>query len=66
MYCVRCGDIIDKDENICDKCGLHFTVVQNDGTLVYINQSPKPLQKAKPVKKKKKKGLAIIILVWLM
>lgn len=61
MYCVRCGDIIDKDENICDKCGLHFTVVQNDGTLVYINQSPKPLQKAKPVKKKKKKGLAIII-----
>lgn len=63
MYCVRCGDLIEKDELICDKCGLRFTVVNNDGSTVYINQSPikpaTPMEtvqhnvKAKPEKKKK-------------
>ena len=43
MYCVRCGDIIDKNELVCDKCGLRFTVVRADGTTVYINQSPTPV-----------------------
>ncbi|MBO4310912.1 MAG: hypothetical protein J5856_07590, partial [Lachnospiraceae bacterium] len=26
LYCVRCGDKIDKDELVCDKCGLRFTI----------------------------------------
>ena len=47
MYCVRCGDIIDKNELVCDKCGLRFTVRRADGTTVYINQSPTPLKKKK-------------------
>ena len=51
MYCVRCGDKIDKNELICDKCGLRFSVVRADGTTVYINQSPTPVN----VQKKKKK-----------
>lgn len=63
-YCVRCGDKIDKDEAVCDKCGLRFRVVQNDGTTVYINQSPTP--KNKPVKKKKKvNGWLIALLAFL-
>lgn len=62
MYCVRCGDKIDKNETICDKCGLHFTVLQENGTLVYINQSPRPINQEtakKPKKKKKGKGCLI-------
>ena len=51
MYCVRCGDKIDKNELVCDKCGLRFRVVRADGTVVYINQSPTPVN----VPKKKKK-----------
>ena len=47
MSCVRCGDIIDKNELVCDKCGLRFTVVRADGTTVYINQSPTPIKKKK-------------------
>ena len=50
MYCVRCGDIIDKNELVCDKCGLRFTVVRADGTTVYINQSPTPVKGAKKKK----------------
>jgi hypothetical protein len=41
-YCVRCGDKIEKDELVCDKCGLHFTVVQGDSTIVYINRTTSP------------------------
>jgi len=64
-YCVRCGDKIDKDELVCDKCGLRFTVVENDGTTVYINRSPIPPEsinlkadrsKGKTSGKKKKKS----------
>ena len=50
MYCVRCGDIIDKNELVCDKCGLRFSVVRADGTTVYINQSPTPVKGAKKKK----------------
>ena len=49
-YCVRCGDKIEKDELVCDKCGLRFTVVNGEGNLVYVNMSPTPKKK----KKKKK------------
>lgn len=42
LYCVRCGDPIEKDELICDKCGLHFRVVTGDMTTVYMNQTPVP------------------------
>ena len=51
-YCVRCGDKIDKNETVCDKCGLRFTVVNDQGTTVYINQAPYPVKK--PVQKQKK------------
>ena len=50
MYCVRCCDIIDKNELVCDKCGLRFSVVRADGTTVYINQSPTPVKGAKKKK----------------
>ena len=50
LYCVRCGDPIDKNELVCDKCGLRFTVVRADGTTVYINQSPTPVKGAKKKK----------------
>ncbi|MCR4647834.1 MAG: hypothetical protein K5776_02010 [Lachnospiraceae bacterium] len=43
MYCVRCGDKIEKDELVCDKCGLSFAIVAKDNTLVYINQTPDPI-----------------------
>ena len=51
MYCVRCGDKIEKNELVCDKCGLRFTITNANGTTVYINQTPNPVN----VKKKKKK-----------
>ena len=41
-YCVRCGDKIEKDEMVCDKCGLHFTVVENGNTIVYVNRTTSP------------------------
>lgn len=54
MYCVRCGDPIEKDELVCDKCGLRFELVHGErGTTVYMNQAKAPQKKA--VKKKKKK-----------
>lgn len=38
LYCVRCGDPIDRGELICDKCGLHFTVVEGSPTTVYMQK----------------------------
>ena len=55
LYCVRCGDPIDKNELVCDKCGLRFTVVNSQGTTVYINQTPNPVKKNTVTKKKKEK-----------
>ena len=43
LYCVRCGDPIDKNELVCDKCGLRFTLVNEKGATVYINQTPNPV-----------------------
>ncbi|MBO4311124.1 MAG: hypothetical protein J5856_08695 [Lachnospiraceae bacterium] len=68
LYCVRCGDKIDKDELVCDKCGLRFTIERADGTTVYINRAPRPLNEtvnnSKTKKKKRKKfpyGLIIAL-----
>lgn len=76
-YCVRCGDKIDKDECVCDKCGLKFRIVTESGTTVYINRVTSPEQAdgnivadvkpAQPVKaeekpKKKRKGWLIALL----
>ena len=56
LYCVRCGDPIDKNELVCDKCGLRFTLVNEKGATVYINQTPNPVKgKTKAAKKKKGK-----------
>lgn len=40
LYCVKCGDPIEKDELICDKCGYHFTIVEGSPAKVYMNQVP--------------------------
>lgn len=40
LYCVKCGDPIEKDELICDKCGYHFMVVEGSPAKVYMNQVP--------------------------
>lgn len=40
LYCVKCGDPIEKDELICDKCGYHFTVVEGSPAKVYMDQIP--------------------------
>lgn len=66
-YCMRCGDKIDKDEFVCDKCGLKFTVTKEDGSMVYVNMSPKQEtengQSKKRIKKKSKSKGWIIALV---
>lgn len=38
LYCVKCGDPIEKDELICDKCGYHFTIVEGSPAKVYMNR----------------------------
>lgn len=40
LYCVKCGDPIEKDELICDKCGYHFAIVEGSPAKVYMNQVP--------------------------
>ncbi len=40
LYCIKCGDPIEKDELICDKCGYHFTIVEGSPAKVYMNQRP--------------------------
>lgn len=40
LYCVKCGDPIEKDELICDKCGYHFTIVEGSPAKVYMDQVP--------------------------
>jgi len=40
LYCVKCGDPIEKNELICDKCGYHFTIVEGSPAKVYMNQVP--------------------------
>ena len=40
LYCIKCGDPIEKDELICDKCGYHFTIVEGSPAKVYMNQVP--------------------------
>lgn len=67
-YCMRCGDKIDKDEFVCDKCGLKFTVTKDDGSMVYVNMTPSSdVKKQEPPKqaskkKKKKKGWLIALI----
>ena len=56
FYCVRCGDKIEKDELVCDKCGLRFRVVNENGTTVYINQSPHPIANPQVVPQGAKTG----------
>lgn len=41
LYCIKCGDPIEKDELICDKCGYHFTIVEGSPAKVYMDQTPK-------------------------
>lgn len=38
LYCIKCGDPIDKGELICDKCGYHFTLVEGAPATVYMEQ----------------------------
>ena len=40
LYCVKCGDPIEKDELICDKCGYHFKIVEGSPATVYMDQVP--------------------------
>lgn len=40
LYCVKCGDPIEKDELICDKCGYHFELIEGSPAKVYMNQVP--------------------------
>lgn len=47
FYCVRCGDKIELDEGVCDKCGLKFRIVTETGTTVYINQVSSPEEAGK-------------------
>lgn len=65
-YCMRCGDPIDKDEVVCDKCGVKFKIVKEDGATLYVNMSPVPKAENPKVnknkKKKKKKGWLIALL----
>ena len=61
MYCVRCGDKIEKNELVCDKCGLRFTITNANGTTVYINQTPNPVNVKKKKKKKERFGWIIAL-----
>ena len=38
LYCIKCGDPIEKGELICDKCGYHFTLVEGAPATVYMEQ----------------------------
>ncbi len=40
LYCVKCGDPIEKDELICDKCGYHFSIIEGSPAKVYMDKIP--------------------------